>query len=203
MRVYRNAPSKTRKPKAKNPLIEEFSESEEYRYAYAEEHLNTTIALQIRALRDQRKMKQAELAEAIGTKQPGVARLENVNYSRWNIETLKKVARALGVRVKVTFETFGTLLEEDATFSREALERPKFEDDPAFKGEPDEADESLPDLAEVFKILDAKKAKREPRLVLSIQDHLLGKREQEDKERVRPAEPPIDLKEKRHASSGS
>src|SRR5947209_162265 len=130
MREYRNAPSKYKTP---NPLVEEFKESEEYRYAYAEEHLNTTIALQIKALREQRGMKQADLAAQIGTKQPGIARLENINYSRWNTETLKRVARALGVRLKITFETFGTLLEEDATFSREALQRPKFEDDPAFK----------------------------------------------------------------------
>ena len=130
MKEYLSAPDKV-----VNPLVEEFKESEEYRYAYAEEHLNTTIALQIRALRDIREMKQSELAAEIGTQQPGIARLENVNYARWNIETLKKVARALGVRLKNTFETFGTLLEEDATFSREALERPKFEDDPAFKNE--------------------------------------------------------------------
>src|ERR1041384_6112709 len=93
MKEFQNVPNR-----ASNPLIEEFKESEEYRYAYAVEHLNTTIALQIKALREQRVMKQAYLAEKIGTKQPGVARLENVNYSRWNTETLKKVARALGDR---------------------------------------------------------------------------------------------------------
>src|SRR5437763_5211844 len=100
MREYRNVPNKQRASnKAPNPLIEEFKD-EEYRYAYAEEHLNTTIALQIKVLREQRDMKQADLAAAIGTQQPGIARLENVNYSRWNTETLKRVARALGVRLK-------------------------------------------------------------------------------------------------------
>ncbi len=119
-----------------NPLRQDLiEEDEEYRYAYAEDFLNTYIATQIKVLRDERGMKQEDLAQAIGTKQSGISRLENVNYSNWKTETLKKVARALGVRLRISFETFGSLLGEDADFSREALKRPKFEDDPAFKTE--------------------------------------------------------------------
>jgi transcriptional regulator with XRE-family HTH domain len=131
-----------------NPLREEFlSSDEEYRYAYAEDFLNTYIATQIKVLRDKRgKMTQKQLADAIGTQQPGIARLENVNYSKWKVETLKKVARALGVRLKISFETFGSLLEEDANFSREALERPPFEEDPAFKEAEEPTEEELSDL---------------------------------------------------------
>src|SRR5438270_415888 len=117
-------------------VVEDFKDAEsgeEYRYAYADEHLNTWIALQIKAIRELRGLTQSELAELIGTQQPGIARLENVNYSNWKTETLKKVARALGVRLKISFETFGSLLDEDATFDRESLERPMFADDPAFK----------------------------------------------------------------------
>lgn len=113
----------------RNDLIEA---DEEYRYAYAEDFLNTYIATQIRVLRDQREMTQGQLAEAIGTKQSGISRLENVNYSNWKTETLKKIARAFGVRLRISFESFGSLLGEDATFSRDALKRAKFEDDPAF-----------------------------------------------------------------------
>lgn len=130
MKVFPKKPGKI-----DNYLIEDFKDAEsgeEYRYAYAEQHLNTWIALQIKAIREQRGMKQSELAALIGTKQPGVARLENANYSKWNTETLKKVARALGVRVKITFETFGSLLEEDAEFDRATLERPAFNDDSVF-----------------------------------------------------------------------
>jgi transcriptional regulator with XRE-family HTH domain len=117
-----------------NPLRQELiDEDEEYRYAYAEDFLNTYIATQIKVLRDEREMKQEDLAQAIGTKQSGISRLENVNYSNWKTETLKKLARAFGVRLRISFETFGSLLSEDAEFSREALKRPKFEDDPVFK----------------------------------------------------------------------
>jgi transcriptional regulator with XRE-family HTH domain len=83
-------------------------------------------------LREQRGMTQQDLADKIGTKQAGVSRLENVNYSSWKTQTLKKIARALGVRLSITFETFGTLPEEAAAFRRGSLERPEFENDPAF-----------------------------------------------------------------------
>lgn len=105
---------------------------EEYRYAYAEDFLNTYIATQIVVLREQRGLSQSALGELIGTKQPGVSRLENVNHSTWKTETLKRIARALGVRLKITFETFGSLLDEDRDFSREYLERARFDEDPAF-----------------------------------------------------------------------
>jgi hypothetical protein len=61
-----------------------------------------------------------------------VSRLENVNYSAWKTETLRKIARALNVRLKITFETFGSLVDEVETFSRKNLERPAFKDDPRF-----------------------------------------------------------------------
>ena len=105
-------------------------QDEDYRYAYAEDFLNTWVATQIVTLREQRGLNQTELGELIGTKQPGVSRLENVNHSTWKTETLKRIARALGVRLKISFETFGSLMEEDANFSRRFLMRPEFDKDP-------------------------------------------------------------------------
>jgi transcriptional regulator with XRE-family HTH domain len=114
-------------------LKEEFHE-EEYRHAYAEDFLNTKIATQIRVLREQRGWTQADLADKIGTKQAGVSRLENVNYSGWKIETLKRIARAFDVIFNAGFESFGNLLDEAEKFSRASLEKPSFDDDPAFHG---------------------------------------------------------------------
>jgi len=140
---------------ADNPLRDEFiREDEDYRYAYAEDFLNTYIATQIKVLRDQRQMKQEDLANAIGTKQSGISRLENVNYSNWKTDTLKKLARALGVRLRISFETFGSLLDEDATFSRERLMRPKFEDDPAFSDNTADANATeQPETARLLKVV--------------------------------------------------
>ena len=118
-------------PEHSSALATEFLD-EEYRYAYAEDFLNTWIATQIVALREQRGLSQTDLGKLIGTKQPGVSRLENVNHSTWKTETLKKIARALGVRLRISFETFGTLLKEDALFNRKNLQRPEFKGDPAF-----------------------------------------------------------------------
>jgi transcriptional regulator with XRE-family HTH domain len=117
-------------------LKKEFAD-QEYREAYAEDFLNTSIATQIKVIREQREMTQGELADKIGTKQAGISRSENVNYAAWKIETLKKIAFALGCRLKVSIETFGSLLDEAETFSREALQRVSFENDLAFKVQPE------------------------------------------------------------------
>jgi transcriptional regulator with XRE-family HTH domain len=114
-------------------MLKQELDDPEYRYAYAEDFLNTWVATQIVALREQRGLSQEDLGALIGTKQPGISRLENVNHSTWKTETLKRIARALDVRLKISFETFGSLLEEDESFCRESLMRPKFADDSAFK----------------------------------------------------------------------
>lgn len=107
-------------------------EDEEYRNAYAESFLNSYVAAQIKVLRETYPLTQTELAEKVGTKQPGIARLENVNYSAWKVETLRKLARALSVRLKISFEEWGTLPDEIEHFTREHLLRAPFERDPVF-----------------------------------------------------------------------
>jgi transcriptional regulator with XRE-family HTH domain len=116
-------------------MLEQLRQSfadEEYRNAYVQSFLNSYVAAQIKVLREDYPLTQAELAEKIGTQQPGIARLENVNYSAWKVETLRKVARALGVRLKITFEEWGTLPDEIEHFNREHLTRASFERDPVF-----------------------------------------------------------------------
>ena len=113
-------------------LIREFQDPD-YRYGYAESFLNTKIAAQIRTLRESRGKKQAELGVLIGTKQSGFSRFEDVNHSVWKTDTLWKIARALDVRLNISFETFGSLLDEKERFSKGSLELPNFKNDPAFQ----------------------------------------------------------------------
>ena len=113
-------------------LKQEFKDPD-IRYAYAESSLNTRIASQIKVLREQRGETQDKIAERCGTKQAGFSRFEDANHSVWKTDTLWKIARALDVRLHISFETFGSLIEDKERFSREYLERPGFEDDPAFK----------------------------------------------------------------------
>lgn len=103
-------------------LREELKDTE-YSEGYAESFLDSYIATQIKVLREQAGLSQQGLADLIGTRQAVVSRIENVNYSKWNISTLKKLARAFRVRVKVSFETYGSLLADVATFSKESLIR--------------------------------------------------------------------------------
>lgn len=107
-------------------------EDEDYRYSYAESFLNSKIAAQIKTLREQRVKTQAELAELIGTKQSGFSRFEDVNHSVWKTATLWKIARGLGVRLDVSFKTFGSLIHDKENFNKQALECPTFKNDPVF-----------------------------------------------------------------------
>jgi len=97
---------------------------------YAESFVDSYIATQIKVLREREGLSQRELADLMGTRQAVVSRFEDVNYSKWNVMTLKKLARAFRVRLKVSFETYGSLLNDVATFSRESLQREPRECDP-------------------------------------------------------------------------
>lgn len=88
----------------------------EFSEGYAESFLDAWIATQIKVLREQEQLTQAQLAERIGTQQTVISRYENVNYSAWSITTLKRLARAFRVRLRVSFETYGSLIEEFSNF---------------------------------------------------------------------------------------
>ena len=121
---------------AKNPSLRERLRKRlrdsEYRHSYSDEALNLFLASQIRVLREQRGLSQAELAEIIGTKQAGISRLESADYSGWSKRTLKKLAEAFDLRLRVSFEPFGSLWEEVATRDHKTLQRPSFHEDPEF-----------------------------------------------------------------------
>jgi transcriptional regulator with XRE-family HTH domain len=107
-------------------------QDEDYRYAYAQSFLNAKLASQIKTLREQRGMTQAQVAAEMDIKQPGYRRFEDANHSVWKTDSLWNVARALGVRLDIGFRTFGTLPEEKTRLNAESLKLPRFEDDPAF-----------------------------------------------------------------------
>jgi transcriptional regulator with XRE-family HTH domain len=112
-------------------LREDFRDKD-FRHIYADESLNAYIATQIKVLREQQTLTQRELAMLTDMAQPRIAVLEDVNYSSWSINTLRRIARAFDLRLSVKFETFSSLLPELETFGRNALERAKFDDDAFF-----------------------------------------------------------------------
>lgn len=109
-------------------------QDKEYRESYAADYLHSFIAMQFRVVREQRGMTQQQLADAIETKQTAISRLENINNKSRNLTLLQKAAFALGCRLRVSLETYGSLVnDEGPNFSRQMLQRPSFEDDPLFK----------------------------------------------------------------------
>jgi len=103
----------------------------EYAQEYAAAFLNAYIATQIKVIREQRKMTQADLGREIGTTQTGISRYEDVNYSSWSLRTLQKLAHAFDVRLRVSFEPYGTLPDEVVRFDRARLQRVERAKDPA------------------------------------------------------------------------
>jgi DNA-binding XRE family transcriptional regulator len=83
-------------------LIAEQMKNEEFAEAFELERERLRIAHRVKALREQKRMTQAQLAELIGTRQPSIARLEAGNY--WpRIDMLEKIAWALGTQLDVRF----------------------------------------------------------------------------------------------------
>lgn len=103
-------------------LTEELKDPE-YAAGYAESYTLSFIASQLKVLREQHGMSQSALAEAIGTQQPGIARLEDCNHTP-SLRTLLKLAEAFRLRLHVSFEPYDDLPEMVDKFSRESLERP-------------------------------------------------------------------------------
>jgi transcriptional regulator with XRE-family HTH domain len=65
------------------------------------------IANQIAALRERAGLSQAALADRIGTKQAGVARMERRDYQGYTVATLAKIAAAAGGRLEVRLAPSG------------------------------------------------------------------------------------------------
>ena len=78
----------------------------------ARAYLFRSIGEQAAAIRTARGLSQMTLAKASGTSQNKISNIESssAGESNWSIRTLLPVARALGVRLKLSYETFGSLV---------------------------------------------------------------------------------------------
>ena len=109
-------------------LTSEFSDKE-YAHAYVDDFSNMFIAAQIKALRDQRGWTQKELAEFSGMKQERVSALEDVNYEAWTAKTLKKLAQAFDLTLKISFEKFSDCIMDMQAINAESLKIVSREED--------------------------------------------------------------------------
>ena len=104
----------------------------EYRHVYDEGFLNSSIATQLKVLREERGWTQEVMAEKAGINQSRVSELEDINFNSWTIRTLRKFAKGFDLRLKISFEEFGTLLEDFRNLNRKGLSRRSFALDPEF-----------------------------------------------------------------------
>lgn len=74
----------------------------ERRASLQEERVNGEVARMVYDLRNEKGLKQKELAELIGTTQSVISRLEDADYSGHSLSMLSKIAKALNRKLSVT-----------------------------------------------------------------------------------------------------
>ena len=81
----------------------------EYREAYMEAAIEQGIAWQIRINRQFRGLTQKQLAEAVGTGQSAISRLEDPSYGAQSLDVLVKIAKHFDCALVVKFASYSEL----------------------------------------------------------------------------------------------
>ena len=79
-------------------------QDKEFRDAFFEQEFLDNNALDIRALRKFRKLRQVDVAAATGMQQSAVSRIEQAEYSNWNCKTLLRLAQALDAKLTISWD---------------------------------------------------------------------------------------------------
>jgi ribosome-binding protein aMBF1 (putative translation factor) len=80
------------------------SASEEIRQIFVEEEITVGLPMQIAAMREAKGWSQQQLAEVLGMTQSAVSRIESLDYGRYSLSTLKRIAAAFDVGLVVRFD---------------------------------------------------------------------------------------------------
>jgi len=113
----------------KREQIWESLRDREYRHQFVEEEINVGIAFQIRSLRNRQDLRQVELADSLGRKQSLVSSWENPDYGRYNLSTLKDLAKAFDVGLLVRFVPFSTLVDWALNLTSDTIAPPSFNEE--------------------------------------------------------------------------
>jgi transcriptional regulator with XRE-family HTH domain len=97
----------------------------DYREAFVSARVAAAVGAQIAALREKCGWNQEELARRAGMKQPRIALLEKGDYESFSFSTLKRLASAFGVAVRIDFVSFGDFLQWSESFKSEAVLAPE------------------------------------------------------------------------------
>jgi transcriptional regulator with XRE-family HTH domain len=110
-------------------LLHNLSTGVDYRHSFVEEKIRTGLAVQIRAIREQRKMNQGALARLLNKSQSWVSRLEDPNKAIPTIPTLLILAKAFDVDLEVRFVPFSEMISRLVQLTPEAHEVASFAND--------------------------------------------------------------------------
>lgn len=123
----------------------------EYRALFVAERVRSSVALQIRALREQRSMTQKQLGAAIGMAQTWVSTLENPDYGKMTVATLLRLAEAFDTDLEIKFRPFSATIDTLPRQGPDYFQVPSFEDEFGDEGESEVLSEA--DLTKVLRFI--------------------------------------------------
>ncbi len=101
----------------------------EYRDAVVDAEIDEVIAAQLRQMREMRGWTQKDVGDRAEMAQATVSLLENPNYGKYTLRTLKRLASAFDVALMVRFAPFSELARRMASLSSADLAVPSFKDE--------------------------------------------------------------------------
>lgn len=129
-------------------LIDRLINSKESRASYMRAKLGVNIASQIRALRRRHSnMTQEALALEAGMKQPRISAMERPGATKFNLETLIRLASAFKVGLIVKFASFGEMLAWENQFSQDLFDVVVIGNDIEFLRPEQESPAATPEIA--------------------------------------------------------
>lgn len=109
-------------------LVRELADKE-FRHEYMMDQVRSYIAFQIRALREQRRWSQTDLANASGKTQSVISRVEDPDYGKLSLQTCLDIAGAYDLPLLVQFADWDDWLARMSNLSPSALRRRSFDAD--------------------------------------------------------------------------
>jgi transcriptional regulator with XRE-family HTH domain len=111
-----------------------------YRGSYVRTKLAVVVPSQIRALRGD--LTQQELAELAGMKQSRISAIETPGAVNFNLETLVRLASALGVGLWVEFVSYSEMLRRENKYSQDSFTVVPVGEDKEFLNPPNQSQTS-------------------------------------------------------------